>query len=207
MSFKINVYIGLVWLFTISGILGIISTASSWFLALTPLYLSLNFLVILLCLKDQPTRFFMAISIPFILGFITEVLGVNFNLIFGSYTYGENLGLKIFGVPLIICLNWCLLTIVSADVGKLITQNKGLRILIGALLMILLDVLIEISAPRFDFWVFKNGIVPLKNYFGWFIVASISHWWYQSFMISTNSKISCHIITCLFVFFSVFLFK
>ena len=28
MSFKINVYIGLVWLFTISGILGIISTAS-----------------------------------------------------------------------------------------------------------------------------------------------------------------------------------
>ena len=206
MSFKINVYIGLVWLFAISGILGIISTASRWFLALTPLYLSLNFLIILLCLKDHPIRVLKAISIPFILGFITEVLGVNFGLIYGSYTYGENLGLKIFEVPLIICLNWCLLTIVSADVGKLITRNKGSRILIGALLMVLLDVLLEISAPRFDFWVFKDGIVPLSNYFGWFLVASISHWWYQSFKISTNSKISCHIITSLFVFFFIFLF-
>ena len=206
MNNKLNVYTGLVWLFTISGILGIISTASAWFLALTPLYLSLNFLIILICLKDQPTRVLKAISIPFILGFITEVLGVNFNLIYGSYTYGENLGLKIFGVPLIICLNWCLLTIVSADVGKLISRNKGISIFIGALLMILLDVLIEISAPRFDFWVFKDGIVPLKNYFGWFIVASISNWWYQSFKIGTNSKISCHIITCIFVFFSIFLF-
>lgn len=206
MSFKIKVYIGLVWLFTISGILGIISTASSRFLALTPLYLSLNFLIILLCVKDQSVRVLKGISIPFILGFITEVLGVNLGLVYGSYTYGENLGLKIFEVPLIICLNWCLLTIVSADVGKLITRNKGLRILSGALLMILLDFLIEISAPRFDFWVFKDGIVPLKNYVGWFLVASISHWWYQSFKINTNSKISYQIMTCLFLFFSIFIF-
>jgi len=206
MSFKINVYIGLVWLFAISGILGIISTASNWFLGLTPLYLFLNFLIILLCLKDQKIRILKGISVPFILGFITEVLGVNFGLIYGSYTYGENLGLKIFEVPLIICINWSLLTIVSADVGKFITRNKGLRILSGALLMILLDFLIEISAPRFDFWVFKDGIVPLSNYFGWFLVASISHWWYQSFKINTNSKISYHIITCLFLFFSIFIF-
>lgn len=206
MSFKIKVYIGLVWLFTISGILGVISTASSRFLALTPLYLSLNFLIILLCVKDQSVRVLKGISIPFILGFITEVLGVNFGLVYGSYSYGENLGLKIFEVPLIICLNWCLLTIVSADVGKLITRNKGLRILSGALLMILLDFLIEISAPRFDFWVFKDGIVPLKNYVGWFLVASISHWWYQSFKINTNSKISYQIMTCLFLFFSIFIF-
>ena len=206
MSYKIYIYIGLVWLFTISGILGIISTASSWFLALTPLYLSLNFLIILLCLKDQTVRVLKGISIPFILGFITEVLGVNFGLVYGSYSYGENLGLKIFEVHLVICLNWCLLTIVSADVGKLITRNKGSRILSGALLMILLDFLMEISAPRFDFWVFKDGIVPLTNYFGWFLVASISHWWYQSFKINSNSKISCHIITCLFLFFSIFIF-
>ncbi len=191
---------------TISGILGIISSASSKFLALTPLYLSLNFLIIFLCLKEKPSTAIKAISIPILLGFITEVLGVNFDLIYGSYTYGENLGLKIFGVPLVICLNWCLLTIVSADVAKLITKNKGVRILIGALLMIILDFVIEISAPRFDFWVFKDGIVPLQNYYAWFIVASIAHWWYQSFKIDTNSVVSCHIIICLFVFFSVFLF-
>tara|TARA_B100000524_G_scaffold330246_1_gene215985 strand:- start:444 stop:1067 length:624 start_codon:yes stop_codon:yes gene_type:complete len=207
MNIKISLYIGLVWLSTLSGILGIMSSASTSFLALTPLYLSFNFIIILLCLRDKPSRVLMAFSTPIFLGFITEVLGVNFGLIYGSYTYGENLGLKIYGVPLVISLNWCLLTIVSADVAKLITQFKVIRILIGALIMVLLDFLIEISAPRFDFWVFKDEIVPLQNYFAWFIVASIAHWWYQSFKIETNSKISRHIITCLFVFFSVFLFK
>ena len=207
MNIKIRLYIGLVWLSTLSGILGIMSSASAIFLALTPLYLSLNFIIILFSLKDNPNRVILAISIPIFLGFITEVLGVNFDLFYGSYTYGENLGLKIYGVPLVISLNWCLLTIVSADVAKLIAQNKGIRILIGALIMVLLDFLIEISAPRFDFWVFKDEIVPLQNYFAWFIVASIAHWWYQSFKIDTNSKISRHIITCLFVFFSVFLIK
>ncbi|PDH46146.1 MAG: carotene biosynthesis protein [Bacteroidetes bacterium MED-G21] len=205
MNLKLNAYIGLVWLFTISGILGIISSASAWFLALTPLHLTLNFLIVILCLKGNPYEVFKAISIPLILGFTSEVLGVNFDLIYGSYTYGENLGLKIFGVPIVICLNWCLLTIVSADVAKMIVQNKGLRILIGALLMMFLDMVIEVSAPRFDFWVFKDGIVPLQNYIAWFIVANIAHWWYQSFSIDTNSKISCHIMICMFVFFSIFL--
>jgi len=206
MSFKVNVYVGLIWLLTISGVLGIISTASSWFLALTPLYLSLNFLFVLLCIKDHTIRFLKAISVPLILGFVSEVLGANFGLFYGSYTYGENLGLKLFGVPLIICLNWCLLTIVSADVAKLINGNKVARIFTGALLMTLLDVIIEVSAPRFEFWEFKEKVVPLSNYSGWFIVSSISNWWYQSIKISTNSKISYHIITCLFVFFSIFLF-
>ena len=205
MNIKIRLYIGLVWLSTISGILGIMSSASASFLALTPVYLSLNFLIVLLSSKDKLKRILLAISIPIFLGFFTEVLGVNFDLIYGSYKYGENLGLKIFGVPLVICLNWCLLTIISADVAKLTIQNKRIRILIGVLLMVLLDLLIEISAPKFDFWVFKNEIVPLQNYFAWFIVSSIAHWWYQSFEIDTNSKVSCHIITCLFVFFLFFL--
>ncbi len=205
MNLKLNAYIGLVWLFTISGILGIMSSASACFLALTPLHLTLNFLIVILCLKGNPYIVFKAISIPLILGFTSEVLGVNFDLIYGSYTYGENLGLKIFGVPIMICLNWCLLTIVSTDVAKMIVQNKGLRILIGALLMMFLDMVIEVSAPRFDFWVFKDGIVPLQNYIAWFIVANMAHWWYQSFSIDTNSKISCHIMICMFVFFSIFL--
>ena len=207
MNIKIKLYIGLVWLSTISGVLGIISSASASFLALTPLYLYLNFLIVLLCLKEKLVIFIKAISIPILLGFITEVLGVNFDLIYGSYTYGENLGLKIFEVPLVICLNWCLLTIVSADVAKLITLNKVRRIMIGALIMLLLDFIIEISAPRFDFWVFEDGIVPIQNYFAWLIVSAIAHLWYQSFKIDTNAKISFHIITCLFVFFTVFIFK
>lgn len=205
MHMKTNIYIGILWLFTISGILGILSSFSAWFLALTPLNLSVSFLIVISSLTGQPYKVIQAISIPLILGFITEVMGVNFDLIYGSYAYGENLGPKLLGVPFVICINWCLLTMVTADVAKRVVQNKSLRILIGGLLMMFLDVLIEVSAPRFDFWVFKDGIVPLQNYIAWFIVANIAHWWYQSFSIDTNSKISCHIMICMFVFFSIFL--
>ena len=41
--------------------------------------------------------------------------------------------------------------------------------LIG-LMMMLLDILIEVSAPRFDFWLFKNDVIPLKNYIAWFVI-------------------------------------
>ena len=36
----------------------------------------------------------LALLIPFLLGFITEAFGVNYGLIFGDYSYGENLGFK-----------------------------------------------------------------------------------------------------------------
>ncbi|MBK9459893.1 MAG: hypothetical protein IPN94_10790 [Sphingobacteriales bacterium] len=32
----------------------------------------------------------LAFFIPFTLGFVSEALGVNYGLIFGSYTYGHN---------------------------------------------------------------------------------------------------------------------
>ena len=205
MHMKTNIYIGILWLFTISGISGILSSFSAWFLALTPLNLSVNFLIVIFCLTDQSYKVIQAISIPLILGFITEVMGVNFDLVYGSYAYGDNLGPKLLGVPFIICINWCLLTMVTADVAKRVVQNKSLRILIGGFLMMFLDVLIEISAPRFDFWEFKDGNVPLQNYIGWMVVACLAHMWYQSFKIETNSKISSHVLVCMFVFFSIFL--
>ena len=202
---KTNIYIVILWLFTISGILGILSSFSAYFLNLTTVNLSVNFLIVIFSLKGKSYKVIQAISIPLILGFVTEVLGVNFDLIYGSYTYGDNLGPKLLGVPFIICINWCLLTMVTADVAKRVVKNKCLRILIGGFLMMFLDVLIEISAPRFDFWEFKDGIVPLQNYIAWLIVACLAHWWYQSFKINTNSKISSHVLVCMIVFFSIFL--
>ena len=42
---------------------------------------------------------------------LTEAIGVNTGLLFGTYEYGANLGFKIFGVPLIIGVNWTVLII------------------------------------------------------------------------------------------------
>ncbi|MBO3117829.1 carotenoid biosynthesis protein [Winogradskyella sp. DF17] len=195
----------LIWLFSISGITGILSPEySDWFLSMTPFNLLLTFIILLANIKTYDWKLPIAMAIPFLLGFITEALGVNYGLIFGSYSYGENLGFKIAGVPLMICFNWALLTAVTADVSKLLSKNRIVTALIAAAMMTGLDVLLEVSAPRFDFWEFENGVVPLQNYIGWLITAFVAQLGYQHFKIKTNLSISWHILISIALFFAVF---
>ena len=204
---RILISIILLWLFTISGVIGILTeTYRDWFLALTPLNLLLSFGILIWNSRYFKATYVLALSIPFVLGFITEALGVNYGLIFGNYTYGENLGYKFLGVPIMICFNWALLTAVTADISKLMTKNLVLASIIGASLMTLLDMLIEVSAPRFDFWEFENGIVPLQNYLGWLLTAFVAHLGYQYLKVKTNLTISWHILISMAVFFAIFLF-
>ena len=206
MSQKTKISIFILWLFIVSGIIGIISPAKDWFLLLTPLNLSIAFILILIHLEVINKKSLIALSIPFFLGFTCETLGVNFGLLFGSYDYGENLGFKIVGVPFMIGINWITLTVVTADFCKKITNQRWKSVFLGALFMTILDALMEISAPRFDFWEFQGGIVPTQNYIAWFCIASIAHWGYQSLEIKTSRIISMNILTSIFLFFAIFIF-
>lgn len=192
------------WLFTISGIIGIKNPEySEWFLRNTPLNLSITFAIILINIHPRVRlKDLIAFAIPFFLGFITEALGVNYGLIFGNYSYGENLGFKFLNVPVIICINWVILTATTSDIAGQISKHWFLSAIIGSALMTSVDVLIEISAPRFDFWEFENGLVPLQNYIGWFFTAIFAHIGYQYFKVSTHKIISWHIVISIVVFFA-----
>lgn len=205
-KYKVYLSIFIIWLFNVSGIIGILSSKSEWFLGLTPLNLMLYFIIILWNLKKIDIRFLYAFSIPFIIGFLVEFLGVNYSLFFGTYEYGENLGAKIGGVPIMICINWGVLTVITSDISKIISKNTVIRFVLGGFMMMILDVVIEISAPRFDFWEFENGVVPLKNYIAWFVIASIAHFFYNLFKIESDKKISIQILIAITIFFSTFLF-
>lgn len=205
-KYKIAISIGLLWLFTISGILGILSQYQNWFLSLTPLNLLLTALIVLWNIKNWSFKTLLAFFIPFTLGFVSEVLGVNYGLIFGSYAYGNNLGYKVFGVPLLICMNWAMLTFITADVAKYFTKNIWLSALTGAVLMTILDLIIEVSAPRFDFWEFEGKVVPVQNYIGWLIIAFLSHLACQRLNVLSDKIISWQAFISIVVFFAVFLF-
>ncbi len=205
-NFKLYISLFIIWLFAISGIIGVASTAQDWFLSLTPLNLLLSLAMVLWHIKEYDYKVIIALMIPFVLGFVAEGLGVNFGLIFGTYAYGENLGYKVFGVPLMICVNWTLLTAVTADVAKYFSNKIVISALIGSALMTGLDFILEVSAPRFDFWEFENGEVPLQNYIGWLVTAFIGHLGYQAFKVKTNKIISWHVLISIIIFFTVFLF-
>jgi bisanhydrobacterioruberin hydratase len=203
---KIPISIGLLWLFAISGILGILSQQQNWFLSLTPLNLLATASIVLWNIKNWSAKTLLALFIPVTLGFVSEFLGVNYGLIFGSYTYGNNLGYKVFGVPLLICTNWAMLTFITADVARYFTKNIWLSALAGAALMTILDLIIEVSAPRFDFWEFEGKVVPLQNYMGWFIIAFLSHLGCQRLNVLSDRLISWHAFISIVLFFTVFIF-
>lgn len=203
---KIFISIFIIWLFNLSGIVGILSSYSAWFLGYTSLNLLIYVVLIIWNLENISKKVLIAFSIPFFIGFFTEYLGVNYGLLFGTYSYGNNLGIKIWGVPLMICVNWGLLTIITADLSRVIHKNIFVRSLLGGLLMMILDLIIEVSAPRFDFWQFENNTVPLKNYIAWFIIGSVAHYLYNQISLKTHVKLSIHILVAITFFFVCFLF-
>lgn len=172
-QFTFNSYlfsIGLIWLFHISGILGIIYGDTQWFIKATPINLGLSFLLVLW--QGKKTKNFLLVCLLcFVTGMGAEWLGVQYGLIFGDYTYGAMLGPKLDGVPWLIGANWMILVACTGRIAKELTQLLWVRAILGTALMLFLDILIEPIAPILDFWEFESGVAPYQNYFGWAAVA------------------------------------
>ena len=137
--------------------------------------------------------------------FFSEWIGVCFGWLFGDYTYGDSLGFKLDGVPIIMGANWLLLCLVSRElVGKLFS-NKFLIIITSSLLMVLIDVLMEPLSNQLDFWSWKNNVIPFSNYIDWFLVAILNQtiFTYLDYK-SDMSSWSLGYITILLLFFFSF---
>ena len=201
-----NISIALIWLFHVSGILGIIYGNSNWFISFTPLNLTLNFILLLINCKGNK-RFISMIILGFLIGMITEILGVQFGWIFGDYQYGNQLGIKFVGVPLLIGVNWALLTVITGAIAQQFYFNKFMRVFIGLGLMLFLDLLMEPLAPVLDFWVFDGEEAPLQNYLGWAAVAIFLQFGYYFLKVKINGSFEYHLYLLQIIFFSVLLIK
>ena len=201
-----NISIAIIWLFHVSGILGIIYGDSEWFISATPLNLSINFALLVINCNSHKWFFHMVI-LGFLTGMITEILGVQRGWIFGDYQYGDALGYKILGVPVLIGVNWALLTIITAAIAQQFYENLFMRIVIGVCLMIFLDLLIEPIAPVLDFWAFEGGDAPLQNYFGWTAVALFLQSIFHYFRIEVKGWFPNQLYLLQIIFFTVLLIK
>lgn len=119
----------------------------------------------------------IAVLIPFTGGFFAEWLGVHTGLLFGNYDYGEALGWKIQGIPIMIGVNWVLMVWMTQVLWRTI-EHKW-RPLLAAGTMTAYDVLLEQVAIRFDYWHWAGGTIPMFNYVCWFGLAFVFHWGFQ----------------------------
>lgn len=159
-----------VWLFVISALIGIALGYVGWFIPKTPLNLALGAVLLLINFPTYSVKFWAVWWFAFITGMVVEILGVETGIIFGEYYYGENLGAKFLGVPYLIGVYWAVLSFICAFIGKRLVSSRLGSALCGALLMVSLDFFMEQRASAFDFWHFENNIVPLRNYFTWYVV-------------------------------------
>ena len=84
-------------------IVGIIGTAIPFtreiFVFLTPFILVVSFFILIAFHTDYSTKTLLFFFIVYLTSFLIEVAGVNTGIIFGNYSYGKGLGIKILNAP------------------------------------------------------------------------------------------------------------
>lgn len=203
---KQNVSIFLIWLFHVSGIIGIIYSDASWFIGATPVNLMLSFFLLTINIKRNKRAFFMLMGC-FTVGMLAEILGVRYGLLFGEYTYGSVLGIQLMEVPLLIGINWCILVFITGSIAQFFTDSFWIKSLIGVGLMLSLDLVIEPVAPVLDFWTFADGIASFHNYVGWTLVALPLQMLFHKWNIKVDGTYPFHLFILQFLFFTILLIK
>jgi len=198
-----------VWLINISGFFGLLSDQKDFFLIMSPLAILITFILLILNYDFKQKGFITALISIITIGFLVEFLGVNYDLFFGSYEYGNNLGYKIGGVPIIMSANWLVLIFLAGSfTEKIIPNSLLLKVLFGSLLMVFLDIFLEICAPKLDYWKFNEEVVPISNYNSWFIISAICLYIYFKLIKEKEYTLSTNMLVIYFAFFgllSVFL--
>jgi putative membrane protein len=177
-------------LFHLVGLYGFLnSELEGLFIALVPYHLLLMLTLLFVSTGDYSLNIRIFAIIVYLAGFFIEVAGVNTGLIFGTYSYGEALGVKLFSTPLLIGANWLILvycTGVFLEQFKL--KSSFIFSLLGALILLSIDFLIEPIAIRFDYWSWAGEEIPLQNYLGWYIFSFLLFWVFRGLDFKKQNK-------------------
>lgn len=161
-------------LFHVTGFVGLaFSNDPSFYLQFVPLNLLLTVGLLLAFQPRRTAAFWLFCAVTAVVGFFVEVVGIRTGLLFGQYTYGATLGWKWLGVPLMIGVNWVIVTYNAGILARYLPLPDFLRAVLAALLMVGLDLCIEPVAVRYDFWSWQYDVIPMLNFKGWFAVSLI----------------------------------
>lgn len=187
----------------IVGVVGLnLPLTQNLFRNLSWLNLLLSALVVHFFMQTKDRRLYFFYLLVFVVGLVAEIIGVHTQLLFGSYYYTSVLGFSIFGVPLIIGINWVVLTFCTAkwvDIIKL--KSLILKILLGSILMVALDILLEFFAVKHQLWIWNNRYYPtIQNFVGWFVVSCCTHFIYRKLWIKTDNAMAKKYLLLLILF-------
>jgi putative membrane protein len=192
-------------LFHAVGLIGLsMPSLRPLFLQLVPWHILLMLIVIIASHRPLDYRILLLVLLIFIAGYAAECIGVHKHWLFGNYNYGETLGVKFYDIPLIIGVNWFLLVYSSGVLmQQLRIRSVFSRIITGAIILVLMDLLIEPVAVKLDYWHWTNNIVPLSNYAGWFLLSALLLFVFEKFNFKKQSIVAPVFLLIQVLFFAV----
>ncbi|MDQ3021516.1 MAG: carotenoid biosynthesis protein [Bacteroidota bacterium] len=175
---------------------------------LTPWVLLLSGLMVLILSGEiKANEFIIWFAIYCFITLALEITGVNTGYIFGEYRYGNVLGLKLFGVPLIIAFNWMFIILGAVSISSKISSNAFVVAFLAASMALIFDYVLEPVAINLGYWEWTNKIIPLQNYFAWFMISFLMSLSLKYFGIKISSNIFIHYFIAQLVFFLILNFK
>ncbi len=114
-------------------------------------------------------------------GLLVEVLGVHTGFPFGRYAYGEALGPRVAGVPLVIPLAWTWMAWPAWLAAGVVARRALPRIALAGLGLAAWDLFLDPQMVAEGYWHWTDphpalpGVpgVPVTNYLGWLGVATL----------------------------------
>ena len=112
---------------------------------------------------------------------------------YGRFDYGDKIGFKVAGlVPWTVPFAWSPLLLASGSMASRFSGQKWRRLAWSALLVTLLDAVLDPGAVSQGFWQYQNGGffygVPLSNFAGWLLSGFLGAWLLRSLVPHENAE-------------------
>lgn len=217
---KVALATGIAILVHVVGLAGMVWIDRNWFSSFTPVNLLLMSALLIWTQEDKTPRFYRFIAIAFTVGMLTEIIGVNTGLLFGSYAYGDILGFGIAGVPLVIGMNWFVVMIAAASFLHRLLKRLPVQwgvsqpgflasylspigfVALSSLLAVMFDWIMEPAAVRLGFWKWNgDGNIPMLNYICWFFISCFLVSILRRFQVRTDNTFASHLFLIQGTFF------
>lgn len=205
MERKRNLIMYFIYIFFIFGaIFHLIPFTKDYAIFFTPLLLLIvSYIAVSTSYKINRSNVFVLVFLS-IFALIIEMVSVKTGLIFGEYSYGNILLPQIFGVPLIIGINWVVLTLSTYYLASNLVTNSYIALLLSSSFITIFDFILEPVAIKLDYWVWSNQEVPLQNYVAWFVISFITALVMIIFKIEKkDDNLIIHLIFAQVVFFGL----
>lgn len=196
-----------IWIFAliiihIVGVIGLnLSISREYFQQLSEFNLFLSALFVFFFHPTHNKSFLKFCISVFTVGMLVEIIGVKTGFPFGNYYYSNVLKIQLLSVPIIIGINWVILTYSTAIIAQKVFHSKVARLITGAGLMVGLDIILEHFAVKHNLWIWENSHYPeISNFIGWFIIALLTHFLYQYTIDNSENKMAVYYFFVLLVF-------